>query len=65
MLEKGFGEGALSVVDEHVAPDLIEHQDGAQGRGPEAAKGIIRGLHASFTDMRLTIVKIIAVGDDV
>ena len=48
VLERGFGGGDLSVVDEYVAADFIEHQDGAQGRGPAAVKGIIRGLHESL-----------------
>jgi len=65
VLELGFGAGDLSVVDEYVAADFVEHQDGAEGRGPEAVKGIIRGLHESFTDVRLIIDDIVEAGDDV
>jgi predicted ester cyclase len=65
VLEQGFGGGDLSVVDEHVAADFIEHQDGAEGHGPETVKGIIRGLHESFTDMRLAIDDIVEAGDTV
>jgi len=70
VLEQGFGGGDLSVVDEHVAADFIEHQAGAdgrapEGRGPEAVKGTIRGLHGSFTDMRFIIDDIVEVGDKV
>jgi predicted ester cyclase len=65
VLERGFGGGDLSVVDEYVAADFIEHQDGAEGRGPAAVKGIIRGLHESFTDMQLIIDDIVGAGEDV
>ena len=65
LLTDGFGGGDLSIVDELVAPDFVEHQNGAQGEGPEALKRIIRGLHESLTDMRLIVQGIVAEGDDV
>jgi predicted ester cyclase len=65
VLEKGFGDGDLSVIETYVAPDFVEHQDGAQGSGPEAVKDIVTGLHESFTEMHLHIQDIVAVGDDV
>jgi len=64
-LQSGFGDGDLSVVDDYVASDFIEHQNGSQGTGPEALKKIIRSLHESFSDMRMTIADIVAAGDDV
>ena len=64
-LERGFGAGDLSAVDEYVASDFIEHQDGAQGVGPDAVKGVIRGLHASLSDIQLHIDDIVEAGDDV
>lgn len=48
-----------------MAADFIEHQDGAEGQGPDTVKGVIRGLHESFTDMRLVIDDIAEAGDDV
>jgi len=65
LLERGFGDGDLSVVDECVAPDFIEHQNGSQGSGPVALKNVIKGLHDSFSDVKLTIDDVVAVGDDV
>jgi predicted ester cyclase len=65
VLERGFGGGDLSVVDEYVAADFVEHQAGVEGRGPEAVKRTIRGLHESFSDMRLVVKDIVAVGDNV
>ena len=63
LLEEGFGNGDLSVVDEYVADDFIEHQNGAQGIGPDAVKQIITGLHQSLTDMTFSIEAIVA-GED-
>ena len=65
LLTEGFGEGDLTIVDEVVAPDFIEHQNGSQGEGPEAVKRIIRGLHESLTGMRLVIQSVVAEGEDV
>lgn len=65
VLDKGFGDGDLDVIDQYVAAEFIEHQDDAQGRGPEALKAIVKGLHESFTEMHLHIQDIVAVGDDV
>ena len=65
LLERGFGDGDLSVVDDCVAAEFIEHQNGSQGMGPDAVKRIITSLHESFSDMKMTIDDIVAVGDDV
>ncbi len=65
LLEEGFGNGDLSVVDEYVADDFIEHQSGAQGIGPDAVKRIITGLHESLTDMTFSIEAIVAAQDTV
>src|SRR5450759_3325426 len=65
LLERGFGDGDLSVVDEYLAPDFVEHQNGSQGIGPAAVQNIIKGLHASLSDMKLSIDDIVAAGDDV
>jgi len=65
ILEQGFGDGDLSVVDQCVADDFVEHQAGAQGSGPDAVKSIIRNLHESFTDMELTVEDAIAAGPNV
>jgi len=65
LLESGFGDGDLSVVDDYVASDFIERQNGSQGTGPEAVKKIVRSLHESFSDMRMTSADIVAAGDDV
>lgn len=65
LLEEGFGNGDLSVVDKYVADDFIEHQNGVQGIGPDAVKRIITGLHQSLTDMTFSIEAVVASRDTV
>ena len=38
-------------MDEYVADDFVEHQNGVQGIGPDAVKEIIKGLHQSLSEM--------------
>lgn len=63
LLVEGFGDGDLTVVDEYVADDFIEHQNGVQGVGPDAVKEIIKGLHQSLSDVSFRIEAIVA-GED-
>ena len=65
LLEEGFGEGDLSVVDELVADDFIEHQNGVQGIGPDAVKQIIIGLRESLSELRFNVEAVVAGGDTV
>jgi len=63
LLKEAFGDGDLSVIDELVAHDFIEHQDPVQGIGPEAVKERVLGLHQSLSEMRFDIEALIA-GED-
>jgi predicted ester cyclase len=63
LLTEGFGGGDLKVVDDYVAADFEEHQNGAQGHGPEAVKRVITGLHDSLSEMHMDIQSIVADGD--
>lgn len=63
LLDGAFSRGDYSVIDDLVATDCIEHQNGAQGTGPEAVRRVAAGLRASFPDLRLEIEDIVA-GDD-
>jgi predicted ester cyclase len=65
LLQEGFGAGDLSVVDEYVADDFIEHQNGVQGVGPDAVKEIIKGLHQALSEMDFRIEAIVAGKDTV
>ena len=63
--DRAFSTGDLAVIDEIVAADFVEHQNGAEGTGPEAVKRIVAGLRKSFPDLTLTIQDVVASGDDV
>jgi len=65
LLVEAFGDGDLSVIDEIVADDFIEHQNPVQGVGPDVVKQIVRGLHQSLSEMRYHIEAVAADGDTV
>lgn len=57
LILEGFQTGNPGVVDELVAPDLIEHQFGLAGDGGRAVDNLKRaivGLHKSMPDVRYT-----------
>jgi predicted ester cyclase len=64
LIEVGFTQGDLSVVDELGSPAGIEHQRGNKP-GIEGTKATITTLHTWFSDFELTIVKLAADGDTV
>jgi len=65
LLEVGFSKGDFAVIDEIVDPECVEHQNGAQGTGPEGVRRIAAGLRASFPDLDLHVEDVAAVGDKV
>jgi predicted ester cyclase len=64
LIDVGFTQGDLSVADELVSPDALEHQRGSKP-GIEGVKATIAVLHEWFSDFELTISKITADGDTV
>ena len=64
LIEVGFAQGDLGVVDELVSPDAIEHQRGSKP-GIEGTKATITTLRRWFSDFELTVVKLTAEGDTV
>jgi hypothetical protein len=54
-----------AVIDEIVAPDFIEHQNGSQGVGPEVVRRTASSRRASCPNLTLEIEDAIAVGDAV
>lgn len=64
MIEEGFNQGSLSVVDELVAPGAREHQRGSQD-GIEGTKNTIRYLRTAFPDFKITIDEVVVSGDKV
>jgi predicted ester cyclase len=62
LIEVGFNEGNLDLVEELVSPDAVEHQRGSKP-GIEGTKATIATLHRWFSNFELTIVKVTAEGD--
>ncbi len=62
IIDDGFTGADMSVIDELVAPDCVEHQRGNHP-GSEGAKEVIATLHRWMSDFSLTIEDVIADGD--
>ena len=67
LIEEGFNEGNLEVVDALTSPALIEHQNFGPNHAPgaEGAKAVVTSLRKAFPDFRLTIEELVADGDTV
>jgi len=57
LIDEGFNQGRLTVADELIAHDLIEHQNyGPQhAPGPSGVKAVILSLRSAFSDFHLRI----------
>src|SRR6202047_2430877 len=64
LIEEGFNQGNLAVVDELVAPGSREHQRGSKD-GIEGTKGTINYLRSAFPDFKITIDEVVVSGDKV
>ncbi len=62
LIEVGFGEGDLAVIEELVAPGCIEHQRG-NNPGVEGAQQIVATLHRWMSDFSLTVEDVAVSGD--
>lgn len=62
LMEVGFNQGDVDVVDDVVAAGLVEHQRGLPP-GAEGAKETIRTLHHWFSDFSLIVEDLVAEGD--
>ncbi len=62
LIEVGFGQGDLSVLDDLMADDIVEHQRGNPS-GREGAKAIVRTLHRWMSDFSLTVQDLAVSGD--
>jgi predicted ester cyclase len=65
LITEGFSGGDLSAVDEVIAPDLVEHQDGFDPRDREGVKRGIAFLHRLAPDIEVTVEDITAHDDRV
>ena len=64
-IEQSFNAGNLSVVDELVANDYVNHVARADVRGPEGMKQFVTTYRTAFPDYRCTIDDQIAEADKV
>jgi predicted ester cyclase len=64
VIEMGFNQGKLESLADIVAPDLIEHQRGADP-GSDGLRALIRGLREPFPDLHLEIEATATAGDTV
>ena len=61
-----FGTGDLSIFDEVIAPQYVEHNPApGQVPGPEGLKQIATMMRTAFPDLQVTIEDLIAEGDKV
>jgi predicted ester cyclase len=64
LFEEVLGGGDLAVLDELVAPDMVEHQPGLQS-GREGMRSLVHLLRGAYPDLRYTIEDITTDGDKV
>ena len=66
LYEQLFNQGNLSVADEVIAPDFINHAaPPGSNRGPESMRQLITMLSTAFPDMHYTVEELVAEGDTV
>lgn len=64
LIEVGIGQGDLSVLDELMAEDIVEHQRGNRS-GRDGAREVAATLHRWMSDFSLTIEDQAVSGDTV
>jgi predicted ester cyclase len=64
LIEEGFNQGNLAVVDELVSQGSHEHQRGSRD-GVEGTKDTIKYLRSAFPDFKITIDEVVVSGDKV
>ena len=65
IIEDGFSKGDLTIFDQYLSPDFVEHQYGHVPPDAEGIKIAVKHLHAAFPDFSLTIEDIVSAGDKV
>ena len=57
LIEEGFNQGNLEVVDAITSPDLVEHQNFGPDHAPGAAgvRAVVESLRRAFPDFHLAI----------
>jgi predicted ester cyclase len=62
LIERGFNHGDFGGLEAVVAPDMIEHQDGASS-GIDGVRALITELRTSIPDLHLELQDSATVGD--
>jgi steroid delta-isomerase-like uncharacterized protein len=67
LVEEGINQGNISVIDELLIPDFVEHEELPPGIPPgrEGPKVLFTMLRSAFPDLKATIEHLIAEGDEV
>lgn len=67
LIEEGFNQGNLEVVDDLTSPALVEHQEFGPRHAPgaEGVRAIVTSLHRAFSDFHLAIEDLTTDGDSV
>jgi predicted ester cyclase len=67
LIEKGFNNVDLEVIDAITSPALVEHQQFGPGHAAGAAgvRAVVESLHRAFPDFRLAIEDLVVDGDTV
>ncbi len=60
LLVEGFGHGDLSVVDDLVAENFVEHQADVPHQDREGFKNPIRSLREAFPDLEYVVVQTVS-----
>jgi predicted ester cyclase len=65
LIEEGFNQGNLEVVDAITSPALVEHQNFGPEHAPGAAgvRAVVESLRRAFPDFHLAIEDLAASGD--
>ena len=62
-IERGFNHGDVTVVDEQLAPDGVDHQELPGTPFIPHLKAVISGLRNAFPDLHFEVHSILAEGD--
>jgi steroid delta-isomerase-like uncharacterized protein len=67
LVEAAINQGNISMIDELLIPDFVEHEELPPGIPPgrEAPKVLFTMLRSAFPDLKATIEHLIAEGDEV
>ena len=62
LIDRGFNHGDFSGLDAVIAPDMIEHQEGASS-GIDGVRALITELRTSFPDLHFELQDSVTAGD--